>query len=121
MDTAGARARRIGGRTANFGILAAFCAFAAFPFFWMLITMFKQTNDLLDPANNPFLYNAPPTLEHVKVLFFETLFGRWVLNTLFVGACVVVITLLLAVPGGYALARMSGALGERMAIGIFLT
>jgi multiple sugar transport system permease protein len=102
-------------------VLAAFCAFASFPFAWMLITMFKETNDLLNPEHNPFLYHSPPTLENLRVLFFGTLFGRWVANTIFVGTAVTVITLLLAVPAGYALARMSGDTGERLAIGIFLT
>jgi multiple sugar transport system permease protein len=115
------KARQVGGKVVNFGVLAAFCAFASFPFAWMLITTFKQTNDLLDSSHNPFLYHSPPTLENLRVLFFETLFGRWVANTIFVGTAVVVITLLLAVPAGYALARLSGNLGERLAIGIFLT
>jgi multiple sugar transport system permease protein len=34
---------------------------------------------------------------------------------------VVIITLLLAVPAGYALARLSGSFGEQLGIGIFLT
>ena len=102
-------------------VVGFFAAFAAFPFLWMLITMFKQTSDLLDPDHNPFVYHLPPTLKHLRVLFFETLFVRWVGNTLLVGAAVVVITLLLAVPAGYALARLSGKSGERLGIGIFLT
>ena len=114
-------ARQAGGKAVNFGVLAAFCAFASFPFAWMLITMFKQNNDLTDANHNPFLYALPPTLENLRVLFFDTLFGRWVANTIFVGSAVVIITLLLALPAGYALARMSGDTGERLAIGIFLT
>jgi multiple sugar transport system permease protein len=55
------------------------------------------------------------------VLFAETLFARWLLNTLFVGAIVVGITLLLAIPAGYALARLTGRWGEQLGIGIFLT
>ena len=49
-------ARKAGGKAVNFGVLAAFCAFASFPFAWMLITMFKQNNDLTDANHNPFLY-----------------------------------------------------------------
>jgi multiple sugar transport system permease protein len=115
------RLRRWGARGVNFGVLAAFATFAAFPFAWMLITTFKQTNDLLDPTHNPFLYHRPPTLEHLRTLFFDTLFGRWVANTLFVGISVVIITLLLAIPAGYSLARLSGQVGEKLGIAIFLT
>ncbi len=105
----------------HFGILAAFVAFTAFPFYWMLITTFKETSDLLNPNNNPFLFNAPPTLEHLRVLFTETLFTRWLANTAFVGILVVGITLLLAIPAGYSLARLTGRVGEQLGIAIFLT
>jgi multiple sugar transport system permease protein len=113
--------REAGGKIVHWGVLAAFSAFAAFPFLWMLITTFKQTNDLLDPNHNPFVFHAPATLDNLRVLFQETLFLRWVGNTLFVGVMVVLITLLLAVPAGYALARLSGRFGEQLGIGIFLT
>src|SRR5260370_4933399 len=115
------RLKRWGARGVNFGVLAAFATFAAFPFAWMLITTFKQTNDLLDPNHNPFVYHQPPTLEHLRILFFDTLCGRWVANTLFVGTSVVIITLALAIPAGYSLARLSGEFGEQLGIAIFLT
>jgi len=113
--------KKVAGGVVNFGVIAAFTAFASFPFAWMLITTFKQTRDLLDPSHNPFIYTAPPTLEHLRVLFQDTLFLHWVVNTLFVGVVVVLITLVLAVPAGYSLARLTGAAGEKLGIGIFLT
>jgi multiple sugar transport system permease protein len=117
-----ARSLRNAGATGiHFAVIAAFTAFAAFPFAWMLITAFKQTNDLLDPAHNPFIYHAAPTLEHLRVLFEETLFLRWVGNTLFVGVLVVALTLALSLPAGYSLARLTGPAGEKFGIGIFLT
>ena len=113
--------RDAGARFVLWVVLLCFATFAAFPFVWMLITSFKETRDLLDPNHNPFLYHAPPTMENLKVLFEETLFARWIGNTIFVGIVVVLITLLLAVPAGYALARLSGPFGEQLGIGIFLT
>ncbi|PWB62000.1 MAG: sugar ABC transporter permease, partial [Deltaproteobacteria bacterium] len=59
------------------------------PFYWMLITMFKETIDLLNPANNPWVFNLPPTLENLRILFQETLFARWLWNTAFAGVLVV--------------------------------
>jgi len=115
------RARRWGFRAGHFGVVGLFTVFTAFPFYWMLITTFKRESDLLKRANNPFVYNEPPTLENIRVLFEETLYGRWLANTLLVGLLVVVITLVLALPAGYALARLAGRWGERLGIGIFLT
>ncbi|WP_316152515.1 carbohydrate ABC transporter permease [Cupriavidus sp. BIC8F] len=121
MRAAAITYRRWAARGAHFGLLAAFVAFCAFPFYWMLITTFKDVHDLINTANNPFLFNLSPTMENLRILFGETRYLRWVLNTLVVSAGVVLITLLLAVPAGYSLARLSGRWGRQWAIGIFLT
>jgi multiple sugar transport system permease protein len=118
---AGVAARRIGARLGHAGIIAAFALFSAVPFVMMFVMTFKRTTDLMKRGNNPWLYNEPATLENLRVLFFDTLYGRWLWNTALVGILVVVITLLLAVPAGYALARLTGRWGEQLGIGIFLT
>lgn len=110
-----------GAKGAHVGILATFALFAAFPFYWMLITTFKRTTDLYDLKNNPFIFNEPPTLEHLHRLFYNTLYGQWLANTAIVGVLVVGVTLLLAVPAAYSLARLTGRWGEQLGIGIFLT
>jgi multiple sugar transport system permease protein len=106
-------------------LILSFTAFAIFPFYWMLITSFKQNSDLYvgasKTAHNPFIFNQPPTLEHLRILFGSTLFPSWLFNTLWVGALVVAITLVLAVPAAYSLARLTGRWGEHLSIGIFLT
>ncbi len=115
------RLKKWGTRGSHFLIVAAFTIFAAFPFYWMLITTFKTTHDLLTTKNNPFLFNEPPTFEHLHYLFSDTMYGRWLLNTALVGVLVVGITLVLAVPAAYSLARLTGRWGEQLGIGIFLT
>ncbi|HWW92167.1 MAG TPA: carbohydrate ABC transporter permease [Vicinamibacteria bacterium] len=102
-------------------VLAFFFVVLGFPFYWMTITTFKQGSDLYNLKNNPFIFNAPPTLEHLRLLFGETLFLRWLGNTALVGVLVVGITLLFALPAAYALARLTGRWGERLGIAIFLT
>jgi multiple sugar transport system permease protein len=99
---------------------AAFALALSFPFYWMALTSFKRSSDLYDLKNNPLLFNEPPTLEHWRFLFAETLYPRWLANTVLVGLAVVVITLLLAVPAAYALARLTGRWGERAGIVMFL-
>ena len=103
------------------GALVGLLAFAAFPFYWMVITAFKRDSDLYNLDFNPFIFNEPPTLEHIHLLFHETAFVRWVENSLIIGLAVVAITLLTAVPAGYSLARMGGRKAEGLGIGIFLT
>ena len=108
-------------KLAHFASLAAYAVFATLPFLWMLITTFKQDADLYNRTNNPFIFNMAPTLVHLKELFYETQFLRWLFNTAWVGILVVAITLFLAIPAAYSLVRLVGRWGERLGIAIFLT
>jgi multiple sugar transport system permease protein len=102
-------------------ILSIFALFSAFPFYWMVIATFKRDHDLFSPANNPFIFNEPPTMDHLRLLIMETHFLTYLLNTLIVGMAVVAITLVVAVPAAYSLARWARGWGEMLGIGIFLT
>lgn len=102
-------------------ILSIFSLFSAFPFYWMVIATFKRDHDLFSPTNNPFLFNEPPTLDHLRLLLTETHFLTYLLNTFTVGMAVVAITLVIAVPAAYSLARWARGWGEMLGIGIFLT
>jgi len=101
-------------------VVAGFALALSFPFYWMALTSFKRTSDLYDLKNNPLVFNEPPTLEHWRFLFAETLYPRWLANTLLVGVAVVAITLVLSVPAAYGLARLTGRWGERAGIAMFL-
>jgi multiple sugar transport system permease protein len=117
--------RRVASVVGHRVLVVAFTVFAVFPFYWMIITSFKRNSDLYvgatDTAHNPFIFNEPPTLDHLRTLFAQTLYLTWLFNTLLVGVIVVTITLALAVPAAYSLARLTGRWGERLGIGIFLT
>jgi multiple sugar transport system permease protein len=108
-----------------------FAIFLAFPFYFALVTMFKTNLDLGDVQHSPYVYNdlaghthwefwKYATTEHVRFLFEDTNYPRWLWNTLLVGAAVVGITLLLAMPAGYALARLAGGWGQSAGVAIFL-
>ncbi len=121
-QTAATRApRRWASIVGHWVVIVIFCVLLGFPFYWMFITTFKQTSDLYNLNNNPFIFNAKPTLEHLKYLFYDTSFVRWFVNTTVIGIFVVVITLVLALPAAYALTRLTGRWGQRLGIGIFLT
>jgi ABC-type glycerol-3-phosphate transport system permease component len=93
---------------------------AAFPFIVEGIITFKRDQDLYAPGNNPFIYNLDPTTEHLDYLFTSTGFLTFVGNTVLVGGCVVAITLLLALPAAYSLARLPLRWGGALGIAIFL-
>lgn len=107
-------------RSLIYGVVIAFCLFSACPFLVMLINTFKQDKDLYRPRNNPFIYNEPATLDNLRLLFFETNYTDFLWNSFFVGVLVVIITLIIAIPAAYSLARLVGYWGERAGIGMFL-
>jgi multiple sugar transport system permease protein len=109
------------GEVGFYGTVAFFVVMTTFPFYWMLITSLKSNSDLYNVTNIPFWFNEAPTLEHFEYLFKETLFTRWLWNSLVIGLCVTAITLVTAIPAGYSLARMTGRTAETLGIGIFLT
>ena len=101
--------------------LSPFVVSALFPVFWMAITAFKQDVDLYRVGQFPFWFHHPPTLEHFRLLFTKTYFVPQLVNTLLLAACVVAITVVTAVPAGYALARMHLPAAENIGIAIFCT
>ena len=103
-------------------IVGPFAILLAFPFYWMLVTALKTDADLYNVDNNPFKFgHGSPTTANFEFLFRDTEYGRWLVNTAVIGVVVVLITLVLALPAGYALARLSGGWGQSLGIGIFLT
>ena len=111
---------KVAGGVVNFGVVAAFTAFAAFPFAWMLITTFKQTRDLLTPPQPVPLPRAANPRAPARALPGDALpalggehdsVGVWWWPS----------PSLLAVPAAYSLARLTGPWGEKLGIGIFLT
>lgn len=119
-DTAQYKSHRVFGRTMLYFGATFFAMFAAMPFAWMILTVFKADSDLYDPANNPFIYNDPPTLANLDLLWNETNYRTFLLNTLIVALAVVLITVIAVVPAAYALTRLAGRWGESLGILIFL-
>jgi len=107
-------------RVVTYIVVILFAVVLAFPFYWMTMTAFKPLNDLLNIQNLPFWFHPGPTLDNFRNLF-ATNYVRWLENTAFIGVVVVAITLVLALPAGYALARLSGRIGSTLGVGIFLT
>src|SRR5678816_3629558 len=71
--------------------------------------------------NVPFWFHLPPTWRNFDILFHQTGFGSWMVNTMSISFWVSLITLLTAVPAGYALARLRLPFAENLGIAIFMT
>jgi multiple sugar transport system permease protein len=103
-------------------VVGPFAIILAFPFYWMLMTSLRSDNDLYSIENVPYKFNADsPTVSNYRFLFQDTDYPKWLENTVIVGIAVVLITLVLSLPAGYALARLSGRWGQSVGVGIFLT
>ena len=102
-------------------VVGPFAIVLAFPFYWMLQTSLKSELDLYNTENNPFGWGqGSPTLDNYRFLFSDTQYAHWLLNTVLVGLAVVAITLIVSLPAGYALARLSGRWGQSLGVGLFL-
>jgi multiple sugar transport system permease protein len=101
--------------------LLPFIVIAVFPIFWMAITAIKQDADLYLMDAVPFWFRQPPTWKNFDFLFNSTSYGAWIVNTMSISFWVSTITLLTAVPAGYALARLRLPGAENLGIGIFMT
>ncbi len=101
--------------------LTPFLVVALFPVLWMLITAFKDEADLYRLDLIPFWFNLPPTLKNFDLLLRSTYFSASLLNSVLLTVCVVVTTVVAAVPAGYALARLRLPGAETLGIAIFVT
>ncbi|MPZ67965.1 MAG: ABC transporter permease subunit [Actinobacteria bacterium] len=113
------RRRLVRGRTVLYVLAALAALVSAGPFIWSTITSFKSNPDLYTKANNPFIYNLPPTLEHWRFLLSDTQFLTFAWNTFWVGFLVVSITLVVGLPAAYALARLDMRWSGPLGIAIF--
>ena len=101
--------------------LTPFLVIAVFPIFWMAVTAIKQDADLYLVDAVPFWFRQAPTWKNFDYLFHSTSYGSWIVNTMLISFWVSTITILTAVPAGYALARLRLPLAENLGIGIFMT
>src|SRR5438067_5499035 len=116
------RVRTIRKRAPIYAGLTFYAVLAGLPVYWMIITTFKPDQDLYNLKSFPLFFNEHGvTLDHLRLLFVRTSFLTWVQNTAVVSFWVVLITLVLSIPAGYALARLRFRGAESLTIGIFMT
>ena len=92
-----------------------------FPIFWMAITAFKEEGDLYRMDLVPFWFHSAPTLKNFRILFTQSYFPLWFVNTMLLSICLATITLLTAVPAAYALSRLRLPGGHNLGVAMFMT
>jgi multiple sugar transport system permease protein len=104
--------------------LSLFIIGLLFPFYWMLVTTLKPDGELYRPWNHPLyspFWTSAPTLDHIKSLLQETLFGTWMWNTMLIATIATLISLFCGVIAGYALARLRFRWAGLLGTVIFVT
>ena len=97
--------------------LGAFFVFVTFPLYWMVVTSFTPERELfIWPLR---YFPVAPTLENYVVTLLRTDIPRYFANSLTVASLASASTLLVAVLGGYALARYQFR-GKQVTLLIFL-
>jgi multiple sugar transport system permease protein len=100
--------------------LCIFLFVLLFPFYWMFITAFKSDMELYNLKLNPFFIHQP-TLRNVTMLFKETLFNRWMLNTFFVSILATLLSLGASLLAAYAIQRLRFRTSGTIGISIFFS
>ena len=104
-----------------YGALTPYVVIAIFPIYWMAITALKQDPDLYRMDQFPLWFHLAPTWKNFSYLFYNTNYGAWIVNTMVIAFWVAIVTLLAAVPAGYALARLRIPGSGNLGIAVFMT
>jgi multiple sugar transport system permease protein len=102
-------------------LLVPFLVFALFPFYHMALTSLKQDRELYDREAVPLLIRQGPTLEHYRMLIWETAFLTWTKNSLLITILATGASLVIGTIAAYALARLKFVGVGGLGTAIFVT
>ena len=100
--------RRRKSRNASTPVLVAMVLASLIPFLWAFLTAIKP---YIDAFTSPPTWTFSPTFEAFSQLWYETEFVAVFVNTMIVAAATVVVSLTIAAPAAYGLARYAGSIG----------
>jgi multiple sugar transport system permease protein len=118
---AGFGRRRLAWRVATHLMLVPFLIFALFPFYHMALTSLKTDRELYDRNSVPLLIRQGPTLEHYRMLLWDTAFLTWTKNSLLVTILATTVSVVIGTIAAYALARLRFFGVGSFGTGIFVT
>jgi multiple sugar transport system permease protein len=115
------QARPLGRKILIHLLLLPFIVFAVFPFYHMTLTSLKQDKELYDRNAVPLIIKQGPTLEHYRMLIWETAFLTWTKNSLLITVLSTAVSLVIGTVAAYALARLKFFGVASFGTGIFIT
>ena len=104
-----------------YGGFVPFLIFALFPFYWMAVTSLKSNLELSETQAFPLLIRKGATFEHYRYVLQETLFGRWLWNSVLVSASATLLSAVVSTLAAYALARLRFRGSQFFGMAIFIT
>ena len=90
-----------------------------FPFYWMVLTSFKDTALFMD-EKVPTFFTTEPTLANYSKAFMEVPLGRFLLNTLIFTVATTGLMMVVIVPAAFAFARLEFK-GRNLVFALFLS
>jgi multiple sugar transport system permease protein len=106
---------------ASYFFLILFAIFFLVPPYYALVTATKTSEQISNQNTDPWLPAIPATLDNINTLLHKTDFPIYFRNTAIVTVCVVLITMVIAVPAAFSLGRMRFWGSGILATGVFLT
>ena len=97
--------RKLRDRVIFYLLLGSVCAFLLFPFYWGFITSLKYEIEIYDFTGN-FLVPKNPSINNYIALFNTPNYFVWFGNTLLVSTIATVISVVISVMAGFAIARL---------------
>ena len=91
--------------------LSVYLLFTLVPFYWILLFAVR-------PAGSTSLLPWPMTTDHFEKVWTERAFGTYFENSVYVGLATLVMTTLVALAGGYALARFNFRIKRAFMLGL---
>ncbi len=106
-------------RTMILVFLVVWALIVLFPFYWMVLTSFKDTVRYMD-ERVPVFFTTQPTLANYGKAFTEVPLGRFLLNTLIFTVATTALMMVVIVPAAFAFARLEFK-GKNLLFALFLS
>ena len=112
------QARRLATRLGLFVVLGAVALVFIFPFYWMAVSSLRTNGQIFSAEFN--LVPKSITWKNYHDLFTTTLFFRWVLNSLIVALCTMLLGVFFSTFAGFAFAKYKFAGAGVLFMSIFV-